>query len=222
MMRYEKLKETKTGARLFKVAAVIISMVFLTIPASLTIAYAKPPTTISGSWTPVPGTPIPSFFDFRYVGANILLKNNCPGFFLGGPISGTFTQIIYCNMHYDDPAVVAQIQQSGPGDQNTNMVNWASPNTFEFTHMVREVTCTKFMGTVCNGGFEMLLECQGTGMPVVKGLGAFDLQGTWVITHGWGDLANLHGHGTWWHTRDMPVPFSYEGQVTFDLVNPKE
>ncbi len=205
----------KEHERLLKIAALFASTVLLIVP-NLALVNAAPPTQISGIWGPNSDAK-EKFFDFKYEGGNIFCQNNVGGAFLAGPIVGDFDQSLYIKLHYGDPRLVAQYQQDATGVDDPQMgalvATWDSPNTFEFTHMVREVRCTDFMGKT--GTFEMLLVCQGTGMPVVKGPYAFDLQGTWVITHGTGDLANLHGHGTWWHTSDIALPFSYEGQVTF-------
>jgi hypothetical protein len=73
-----------------------------------------------------------------------------------------------------------------------------------------------FVGTVLGheGGFTMRLQAKGYGN-AVAGIGAWNLEGTWVIIGGTGGLAGLHGQGTWSHTAGIPG-LQYEGQVHFD------
>jgi hypothetical protein len=189
----------------FKTAAFLTSMVLLMVP-SLALVNATPPTTVSGGWMPFPPTII--FSNIRYVGANVEMDCSLNGAFTGGPITGPFTQTQHIIFHYDNPEQVATCEGLGIASIST----WPKPTTFEFTQFVRTATAM-YMGE--SGTFEMLIECHGIGMPVMQGPG-YTLVGTWRIVHGSGDLANLHGQGTWWHIPTGYTFFDYEGQVHFD------
>jgi hypothetical protein len=187
----------------FKIAAIVTSMVLLTIP-SLTSVSATKSITISGEWKP----DTIHFYNEKYVGANVITDCDVDGRLTGGPITGTFTQTQHIIFHYGDPGLVATCQGLGIA----RIAEWPKPTTFEFTQFVRTVAGTLMEES---GTFEMLLVCSGHGMPVMQGFG-YDLLGTWRIVHGSGDLANLHGQGTWWHTPTGYTFFDYEGQVHFD------
>jgi len=58
----------------------------------------------------------------------------------------------------------------------------------------------------------MRLQATGYGNPLTS---AWDLQGTWVFISGTGDLAGVHGQGTWWHTSGVSG-LAYEGNMHFD------
>ena len=78
----------------------------------------------------------------------------------------------------------------------------------EFNHKI----CRTFTGTVLGyaGTLVMRLESRGT-LPATT---PYTTMGTWVIISGTGELANLHGQGTWWNLG--LGQFEYEGQIHFD------
>mgnify|MGYP006266897873 CR=1 FL=1 len=87
---------------------------------------------------------------------------------------------------------------------------------FEFTHFVRFVGTEKDPAIVLgkSGTFTMLMEWRGYGNQFQMWQ-HFDIIGVWVIVHGTGDLANLHGQGLCWHTRTGVAAFEYKGLVHF-------
>ncbi len=184
--------------------AVFIAAVILLIPASSALVNAQSPTTICGEWKPDSIL----FYNDKYVGANVIMDCDVAGHFTGGSIAGTFTQTQHMIFHYGDPEQVAACQDLGIAQ----ISKWPKPTAFEFTQFIRTATGTLMEQS---GTFEMLIVCSGHGMPVMQGPG-YDLVGTWRIVHGSGDLANLHGQGTWWHTQTGYAFFDYEGQVHFD------
>lgn len=45
---------------------------------------------------------------------------------------------------------------------------------------------------------------------------ASEMGGSWVIIGGTGDLANLHGQGSWYHAEGAATGSDYTGQIHFD------
>jgi len=185
----------------FKIAAIATSLVFV-IATSLPLASATPSIIVSGTWTFDPPSVVIS--NWKFVGGNIQCDAYTTGLFLSGPIEGKFSQTLHVCYHYSDPKLVEQLKSQPPP---------AWPEApFSYTRFVRHVT-----GTVLgrSGTFDMLLEWHGYGN-TFKGFPGYDIEGKWVIVHGTGDLAGLHGQGTVWHTRTGPACFEYEGQIHFD------
>jgi hypothetical protein len=192
-----------------KIAAFLTLMVLLTVP-SLALANATPPTTVSGRFRP--NVPTIVFSNARYTGLAVHLDVYLTGTYDGGDIDGLFTQDFKITFHYDDLEKVAECQVLGP----TKLSQWPIPRTYEFSG-VRSVTDAIVLGK--SGSFTMLFQVTGHGMPVMQSPFGYDLFGTWRIIQGSGDLTNLHGQGTWWHTAETAqlYPFHmYTGQVHID------
>jgi hypothetical protein len=172
-----------------------------TFAATLPLSRATPGTIISGRWVGIASTLVAS--NHRTAGANLLADVYNEGTYITGDILGSFEQTFSLVMHYESPEVVANLNPN-PALNPEAAFNW---NNMDRT----------FTGTVLgvSGEFTMRLQAKGYGN-TLKGPAYWDLQGTWVIISGTGGLANLHGQGTWWHSRTGFTGLEYEGKVHFD------
>lgn len=165
------------------------------------MVHATPPTTVSGRWVPT-GTPTVSNLETK--GANEFYDVYNTGQYIIGDILGTFHQTFSVVVHFKDPEIAKNIESIPIPERPEADFNWNKMDRV-------------FTGTVLgvSGGFTMRLEAKGYGN-IPYGPAHYDLAGTWVIISGSEGLANLHGQGTWWHTRTGFGGLEYEGQVHFD------
>lgn len=189
-----------------KITNIVLSILLIAglLAPCIAIANAETTTQISGSWTGRDQVPTVE----KIVGANVFihLENNGDyGTFINGkldktvgPITGSFHQSMTQIYHYSSPEIAADAL-SHPE---------ANP-TFNWVQFERTFESAKVLGQT--GGLTMKLVATGQGNTV--GTNNWELTGTWLITGGTGDLAGIHGQGTWWHTRNVPG-LQYEGQIT--------
>jgi len=166
------------------------------------MARATPPTQISGRWVGITGSAI--FSNMKIAGGNVFVDIYNEGTYSSGDILGSFEQTFTAVVHYGDPEIAKNIE--------TIPIPLRPDSDFNWIKMERV-----FTGTVLGvpGGLTIRLEAKGYGN-ALRGSAYYDLEGTWVIISGTEGLANLHGQGTWWHSRTGYIGLEYEGQVHFD------
>jgi hypothetical protein len=173
--------------------ALVLSMLFTMVPA-----YASPIMSISGTFI---GISPPTYGPARKAGANVFLSTEIPptGKYNAGPILGTYYQYTDVIWHFGDPETVKNLPE--------NSFQWTRIPSVAIWHMERF-----FTGTVDgkSGTFTMLLKAKFTYPTITYP----SLEGTWVIISGTGELANLHGQGTWWNNAGQIL--GYAGQIHFD------
>jgi hypothetical protein len=132
-------------------------------------------------------TPIPGTSIIRDAGTNLFIYREANGYWTGG-ISGT--------TH---------------GHQNIISHGWNGlpppASTIEWSN----VNIESFMASALVDGKTGSLTLHFVGKGYADGTNV----GTWKIMSGTGDLANLHGQGSWWKA-PADLESSYEGQVHFD------
>ena len=172
---------------------IVVALLLLTMPMVL----ASELIPISGKWS----GGIPTFSDVKKAGTNGFITMHQTGVFFEGDIDGTFVMDMERIHHYNDKETVKALPESAP------FISWLQiPAEFN-AKAYRTVEGTVLGYT---GALFMRLECKGT-LPAAP---PHALEGTWVIISGTGELANLHGQGTWWN--EGSGEFGYEGQVHFD------
>jgi hypothetical protein len=180
------------------VIAIALMAVAMLATSLIGLAMAAKPEQISGEWRftgPMP----PIYSDQKQAGANVFATQYNTGEYDVGPILGTFEQYIYMKLHFGNPKLDFEyLSTINPSLWPPYDYNWHIERTF--TGTVNGKT----------GTFTMNLEAKGswTGSPSPG-----SLIGTWVIISGTGELANLHGQGTW--TNLNPQRLSYEGKINF-------
>jgi len=170
---------------------ILVPVLALLILFAVAPVYATEPTQIAGTWGPT--APVTFIGPEKTAGANHFDVFTNPGKYLTGPIVGTFVQTTTVIYHFGDPNVFPLPENPAlwpPAD-----FKWKIDRTFTGTVEGKSGTLT------------MYLEAKGT-TPFTN------LEGTWVIVDGTGDLANLHGQGTWWKL--LGPGLGYEGQIHFD------
>ena len=189
------MKEKKTLSVMF---VIVIASVLLAM--SMPAAYAKPPLQISGRLV---GSSL-TLLDMKIAGGNVFFDLNSHGTYVSGDILGDFEQNSMVVVHYGDPEIAKNHEQIPIPQRPEADFNWIKADRV-------------FTGTVLgvSGGLTIRLEANGYGNSM-RGPAYYDLEGTWVIISGTGGLKNLHGQGTWWHTRTGFAGIEYEGQVHFD------
>jgi hypothetical protein len=180
------------------IAALFVATLLLT---PLSFVSATTPISISGKWIGITSSIVGT--NWRIAGANSFMEVYNQGTYVSGDILGSFEQTFVDIRHFSDPEIAQSLVRP--------VSTW--PETaYQWKDMVRS-----FEGTVLgvSGGFTMLLEakCYGNNL---KGPTYYDTEGTWVITGGTGDLAGVHGQGTWWHIRTGFTGQEYEGQIHFE------
>lgn len=182
----------------------ILAIPILVLAASMaviSVAQATPSTYVSGGW----GGFNQKLSLANVAGGNVfLMMENDGTYTAGGPITGTFHQVFMQIYHYGSPKIVSTLDPTKPNLFPSCDFNWVDID--------RVFTSATVLGHT--GGLTMRLQATGYGNPFA-GISAYDLQGTWVIIGGTGDLAGVHGQGTWWHTKGVSG-LQYEGQVHFD------
>jgi len=167
----------------------------------LALASATPSTTITGSWS---GSN-QKYNSIRIEGGNIFIEMENDGTYAAGStgsITGNFHQSFTAVVHFKDPKLIQTLDPTKPYLNPPAYFNWMD--------MDRVFESATVLGQT--GGMTMRLQAKGYGNSATL---AWDLEGTWVIISGTGDLSGLHGQGTWWHTSGIPG-LQYEGQVHFD------
>ncbi len=184
------------------VVAVAILIVAGLLSTSLSLANATPSTPVSGRWVGTPGSAI--FSNIKIAGGNVFLDVYNKGPYVSGDILGSFEQTFTAVVHYGDPEIAKNIETIPIPQRPDADFNWIKMERV-------------FTGTVLGvpGGLTIRLEAKGYGN-TLRGPACYDLEGTWVIISGTGGLANLHGQGTWWHSKTGFTGLEYEGQVHFD------
>ena len=182
--------------------AVLIAILFMMTFAVMPVMGIKG-TEVNGKWVVVTSTM--QYGDHKHAGANVIMDIYVEGAHTGGSIVGAFEQTSTAIYHYKDPEVVAGLNENNPTLNPEAQFNWVD--------MKRTFTTATILGHT--GGLTMRLQATGFGNNF-KGPAYFDLQGTWVIISGTADLANIHGQGTWWHSRTGFAGLEYEGQIHFD------
>lgn len=164
------------GERRKVLSAILVTLTgALLLTMSMSVAYATPPTIISGQII-ITGATI---YDTRQAGNsdNVLVNLSLRTRFTGG-ISGSSTSESRWVRH-----------------------DVGSPDPWTNAHGVNTISPATVMGKT------------GTLLWMLNGITPEG--GTWVIISGTGDLANLHGQGTWSPSAN-PNVMNYEGQVHFD------
>jgi len=174
----------------------LIAAVILLISMTILPAFATTPSAVSGTFI---GLTYPVYGPIRIAGANVITSLTSTGQFNSGPMIGTYEDYTNVALHFGDPETVKTLP--------ANPMTWRSIPSFAVWHIERT-----FTGTVEGkpGTLTMHMEAK-IGYPTVT---YPSLEGTWVIISGTGDLANLHGQGTWWNSPGQVLV--YEGQMHFD------
>lgn len=183
------------------IVMILVLTLFMMMFSALPVMATKG-TEVSGRWVGIASSM--SYSNHRTAGGNVFLDVYNRGTYIAGDILGSFEQTFSAVVHFGSPKVVANLDPSNPSTNPDAAFNWVDMDR-------------TFTGTVLGvpGGFTMRLQATGYGNNL-KGPAYYDLEGTWVIISGTGDLANLHGQGTWWHSRTGATGLEYEGQVHFD------
>jgi hypothetical protein len=179
-----------------KKLAFLIIVTVLSILLTIAPAYAITPTPVSGTFI---GTSFPVYGDIKYAGGNAIYTSYNTGAYDSGPMIGTFEQFTDVIWHFGDPETVKNLP--------ANPMAWNSIPSFAVWHIERT-----FTGTVDGkiGSLNILLEAKFSRPTVTYP----SLEGTWVIISGTGELANLHGQGTWHNSPGQVLV--YDGQMHFD------
>jgi hypothetical protein len=202
-----QIKQLKKNGGEKRMKRQIIMLIVLTVICALlassftATASATPSTTITGSWS---GSN-QQVTSHRVEGANVFIGIENEGKYTAGSagsITGNFHQSFLAIVHFKDPKIVKTLDPTKP--------SLNPPADFNWIDMDRVFESATVLGKT--GGMTMRLQAKGYGNSATL---AWDLEGTWVIIGGTGDLSGLHGQGTWWHTSGIPG-LRYEGQVHID------
>lgn len=167
------------------VSVAAILSLFAVVPV-----YAMEPTHIEGTFKGSSETTISE----RWAGSNLIRSVSSSGQYLTGPIVGTFEQTVASVRHY------------GVREPPARTSYWYNMKN------VQEIT-----GSVDGrvGTFVMHLNAEGSLTYPASGPPTVEVEGTWVIISGTGDLTSLHGQGTWRY--DYAAKLNrYEGEIHFD------
>jgi hypothetical protein len=181
--------------KVFGIAVVFMIVAMLALPISAVLA--ETPTQITGKWRFTGFLPPGVTLD-KKAGANAFLTMHNSGEYFEGPLIGTFDNWIALNFHYGDPEIVAGLPDSPPYS-----VYFGTPKIVDNRKMMRT-----FTGTVMGYAGTLTISLERHWVP---GLGV--MKNSWHIMSGTGELANIHGQGTWWTT--SPGNHEYEGTIHF-------
>jgi hypothetical protein len=184
-MRKEEEVSTMKRAIIAIATAVLALVLFSVVPV-----YAAKPTQIEGTWIATSG--ITLIGPEHTGGGNHFDTWSNTGRYMTGPIKGNFTQNVTITMHTGESVFVEQ--------PPLNFL-WRIDRT------IYDASVDGKSGTI-----DMRLICKGTVVPGTPNA-VNSLEGTWVIISASGELAGLHGQGTWWNI--PPGILGYEGQIKF-------
>ncbi len=175
----------------FLMVAVVLLLVLTIAPAN-----AVTPIPVAGAFV---GTSYPVYGDIRYSGANVFTSTYVTGVYISGPMDGAYEQSTNIIWHFGNPQTVNNLP--------ANPMSWMGIPSFAVWNIERT-----FTGTVYGklGTLTMHLEAKFTYPTVTYP----SLEGSWIIISGTGELADLHGQGTWWNSPGQVL--QYEGQMHFD------
>ena len=182
------------------IGAVLVLALFLMMFSAIPVM-AKEDRSVSGTWI---GTSPPVVLSSRHAGANVVADVSAQGKYVSGDILGTFEHTLKIVNHYGSPEVVANLNPGNPASNPEVAFSWID---------MQRTSTGSVLGI--SGEFTMRLQATGYGN-YYKGNAYYDMHGTWVILSGSGDLTNIHGQGTWWHSRTGPNGLQYEGQIHFE------
>jgi hypothetical protein len=192
------------------VAVLVTLTVALLFAMSISMANACTKSTfIEGKF----GTNSPYVFsNIKKVGANAFFHVEVNGVYFEGPMIGTFKQSADVKVHYGS----AQIVNTLPADPR----DWPSGD-------LNVKVDRTFTGTIngAQGTLRVCMKAKGTGT-IASRLGVpTQLEGTWAIISGTGELAKIRGDGTWkgpfpFPSGTTPPPmvtryFDYKGQLWY-------
>jgi hypothetical protein len=184
------------GGEVMKKIALSIAIVILSTSLIILPAYAITPTSVSGTFI---GLTYPVYGPIKTAGANVITSLTSTGEYNSGPMIGIYEDQTDVIWHFGDPEKVKNLP--------ANPMSWRSISSFAVWHTERT-----FTGTVdsISGSLTIRLEAKFSYPTVAYP----SLEGTWVIISGTGELADLHGQGTWWNSQGQVL--RYDGQMHFD------